>query len=54
MVSWMKRRINRSRARCQKASQANREKAQPRKSKEKLGKQSATDFRTDFHHASDK
>ena len=54
MVSWMKRRIHRSRARCQKALLANREKARPRKSEKKISKQSATDFRTDSHHASEK
>lgn len=50
MVSWMKRRIHRSRARCHKALQSNREKAQPDKSEKKPGKQSATDS----HPASDK
>ena len=54
MVSWMKRRIHRSRARCQKALLANREKARLHKSEKKLSKESATDFRTDSHHTNDK
>ena len=54
MVSWMKRRIHRSRARCHKVLLANREKVLPRKSEKKISKQSATDFRMDSHPASDK
>ncbi|MDT4952551.1 MAG: hypothetical protein QOJ02_689 [Acidobacteriota bacterium] len=53
MTSWMKRRIHRSRARCQQALQANK-KARPEKSKEETNEQAATKFPTSSHSTNDK
>jgi hypothetical protein len=53
MNSWMKRRINRSRARCQKALAESR-KARRTQSKSEKNEQVATSLRADSHPASEK
>ena len=54
MSSWMKRRIHRSRSRCQKVLLANKERMRHDKSREKLDKPSTTNFRVDANQADDK
>jgi hypothetical protein len=50
----MKRRIERSRARCQQASLASKQKMRRAQSKEKIGNQAATTLRSGYHLATDK
>jgi hypothetical protein len=53
MTSWMKRRIHRSRSRCQQALQANK-KMRPEKAKEETNGQAATKFPENSHSTNDK
>jgi len=54
MNSWMKRRINRSRARCHKVTPERKQKERPEQSEEKTGRPPLTTRRTSSHTASDK
>jgi hypothetical protein len=54
MNSWMKRRINRSRARCHKVLPERKEKARHQQSAEKANRQSVTIHRRGAHTANDK
>ena len=54
MNSWMKRRINRSRARCHKALPERKQKTRDEQSEEKTSKPSATTPRANSHAANDK
>jgi hypothetical protein len=54
MNSWMKRRIHRSRVRCQKASPATKERMQREKAKGETNKQAATNSPATSYHTSDK
>jgi len=54
MNSWMKRRIDRSRARCQKALPERKQKPRPEQSEEKAGKQPLIKRRASSHTAEDK
>jgi hypothetical protein len=53
MTSWMKRRIERSRARCQRALMESK-KARRTQPKSKTGEQIPTSLRNDSHHTGDK
>lgn len=54
MNSWMKRRITRSRARCQKVLPERKQKPRPEQSEEKASKPAQSTPRANSHTASDK
>jgi hypothetical protein len=54
MVSWMKRRINRSRARCHKEPLAKKDRLQREQSEVEQSKRNSATPRVSSHHVSDK